>query len=37
MLVVGEDRQPIGPGKRQSGENLHDQAVDLGEGQKSFF
>lgn len=37
MLVVGEDRQHIGPGKRQTGENLHDQTVDLGEGQKSFF
>ena len=37
MLVVGGDRQHIGPGKRQAGENLHDQAEGLGEGQKSFF
>lgn len=37
MLVVGKDRQPIGPGKRQARENLHDQAVNLREGQRVFF
>ena len=37
MLVVGKDRQPIGPGKRQARENLHDQAVNLREVREFFF
>ena len=35
--VPGEDLQRVSPGEVQAGKDLHDQAVNLGKGQKGFF